>query len=163
MILFGSAIRWASRKEFAKVSFTSSEGTDKKIIPYKDLGSTNGAGVIGGAIINTKLDLTHPLCYGYNQSNLPVFKRGTMFVEPSENPFATPIRYTSNPLLSGWINYQNKKVIGDKAGARVTSMGRGRVISLVDNTNFRAFWYGTNKIFANAIFFGHTIERGATD
>jgi len=23
-----------------------------------------------------------------------------------------------------------------------------------DNTNFRAFWYGTNKLLMNAIFFG---------
>jgi len=163
LILFGSAIRWASSKGLAKVSFMSAPKIERKDIPYKDLSATNGAGVIGGAIINAKLDLTHPLCYGYNDINLPMFKRGTMFMEPSENPFATPIRYTNNPLLSGWINYQNKKVIGNKASARVTSMGRGRVISLVDNTNFRAFWFGTNKVFANAIFFGHTIERGATD
>jgi len=147
----------------AKVDFQAASGTKKKEIAYKDLRATNGAGVIGGAIIKTRLDLSHPLCYGYNDSVLPFFKRGTLFMKASENPFATPIRYMNQPLMSGWINYQNKKVIGNKAGARVTSIGRGRVISLVDNTNFRAFWYGTNKIFANAIFFGHTIDRGATD
>jgi len=37
------------------------------------------------------------------------------------------------------------------------------VISLSDNPNFRAFWYGTNKLFLNAIFFGHTIDSGATE
>jgi hypothetical protein len=26
---------------------------------------------------------------------------------------------------------------------------------------FRAFWYGTNKMLMNAIFFGHTINSGA--
>ena len=28
------------------------------------------------------------------------------------------------------------------------------IIGFSDNPNFRAFWYGTNKLFANAIFFG---------
>ena len=39
----------------------------------------------------------------------------------------------------------------------------GRVICMSDNPNFRAFWYGTNKLFANAIFFGNTISRGAME
>ena len=33
-------------------------------------------------------------------------------------------------------------------------MGKGLVILFTDNTNFRAFWYGTNKLLMNAIFFG---------
>ena len=33
-------------------------------------------------------------------------------------------------------------------------MGSGRVMVFTDNTNFRAFWYGTNKLLMNAIFFG---------
>ena len=30
--------------------------------------------------------------------------------------------------------------------------GKGRIIIMTDNTNFRAFWYGTNRILTNAIF-----------
>ncbi|MBT8219415.1 MAG: zinc carboxypeptidase [Bacteroidia bacterium] len=163
LILFSTAIRWAKSKGLAKVEFKTAESPKGGEAAYKNLSATNGASVIGGAIFQTKLDLTHPLCYGYNDAYLPVFRRGTMFVEPSENPFATPVRYTDKPLLSGWINYKNKAVIGNTAGARVSRLGSGRVISLVDNTNFRAFWYGTNKLFANAIFFGHTISSGAAD
>ena len=37
-------------------------------------------------------------------------------------------------------------------------MGRaGRVVSMTDNPNFRAFWWGTNKLFLNALFFGNQI------
>jgi len=39
----------------------------------------------------------------------------------------------------------------------VQRMGSGRVIAFTDNTNFRAFWYGTNKLLANALFFGHSM------
>jgi hypothetical protein len=35
----------------------------------------------------------------------------------------------------------------------VQRLGSGRVIAFTDNTNFRAFWYGTNKLFMNAIYF----------
>jgi len=28
------------------------------------------------------------------------------------------------------------------------------VLYFTDNTNFRAFWYGTNKLMMNAVFFG---------
>jgi hypothetical protein len=42
-------------------------------------------------------------------------------------------------------------------------MGRGKVINMADNTNFRAFWYGTNKLFANAIFFGNIISGGTVE
>jgi len=40
-------------------------------------------------------------------------------------------------------------------------MGNGRIVSLVDNPNFRAFWYGTNKLMMNAIFFGRIVNSGA--
>jgi hypothetical protein len=32
--------------------------------------------------------------------------------------------------------------------------GRGHVVLFADNPNFRAFWYGTNGLFLNAVFFG---------
>jgi len=65
--------------------------------------------------------------------------------------------------MAGYISKQNLKAVGGSAAAVVTRLGRGRVISLSDNPNFRAFWYGTNKLFLNAIFFGHIIESGATE
>ena len=47
------------------------------------------------------------------------------------------------------------------ASAVVSGLGRGRVICFADNPNFRGYWWGTNKLMANGIFFGHTIA-GAT-
>ena len=32
---------------------------------------------------------------------------------------------------------------------------KGNINVFSDNTNFRAFWYGTNKLLMNAIFFGN--------
>ena len=44
------------------------------------------------------------------------------------------------------------------AAAVATRVGRGVVIRLADNPNFRGVWYGTNKLFLNALFFGPVID-----
>ena len=80
------------------------------------------------------------------------------FAQKSNSPYATPVRYTSEPLLSGYIHPEHLEVAKNAAGVLVNSYGRGKIISFMDNPNFRAFWYGTNKLFMNAIFFGHTIS-----
>jgi hypothetical protein len=52
----------------------------------------------------------------------------------------------------------HKDLIKNSAVINVDQLGKGRIISIVDNLNFRAFWYGTSKIFMNAIFFGEVIR-----
>ncbi|MFK8009725.1 MAG: M14 family metallopeptidase [Saprospiraceae bacterium] len=162
LIPFKRAIRWAKSKGISKVTFKKSsdnKSKDKKRRPYEKQGADAGAEVIGGAIFQTELDLTHPLGFGYHNSSLPIFRRGTLFMEPAKNPYATPLVYTSSPLLSGYISKKNLKTLSNSASIVVSGMGQGKVINMADNTNFRAFWYGTNKLFANAIFFGNIIGR----
>jgi hypothetical protein len=43
----------------------------------------------------------------------------------------------------------------------VNSIGNGRVISIADNPNFRAFWLGGTKLMMNAIFFGRIVDAAA--
>ena len=56
--------------------------------------------------------------------------------------------------MSGYIDDANLEALKNTAAVRIGRKGRGRVIYFTDNTNFRAFWYGTNKLLMNAIFFG---------
>ena len=166
LIAFKRAISWAKSKGISHADLKKEEKDKKEETihrPYEKLSPDNGAKVIGGAIFETTLDLTHPLGYGYHNSRLPIFRRGTLFLELSRNPYATPLKYTSNPLMSGYISKENEKLLSNSASIVVSGMGRGKVINMADNTNFRAFWYGTNKLFANAIFFGHIISGGAAE
>lgn len=64
--------------------------------------------------------------------------------------------YTSSPLLSGYCTREN---IDRIKGSPFASVHGNRVISIYDNTNFRAIWYGTNKIFMNAVFLGRLWEE----
>lgn len=158
------ANNWAKRNNLANIEFlngeTSSKDKDKEVKPrpYADMDKARGAQYIGGSIFHTKLDLTHPLGYGYNDDDLTVFRNSTLFMEKVENPYATPLYYTEEPLASGYISDKNLEKLAGTAAIVVSDVGRGRVISMVDNPNFRAFWYGTNKLFMNAIFFGQTID-----
>lgn len=157
------AIRWAKDKNLGYVAIKERPERNYTKRPYGKLSPDSGADVIGGAIFEARIDLTHPLAFGYTRERLPVFRNHTLFLETGKNPYATPLVYTENPLLSGYISDRNEEALSNTAAALVTGTGRGKVICLADNPNFRAFWYGTNKLFANAIFFGHTISNGARE
>jgi hypothetical protein len=163
LIVYRGAIGWANRNKLANVKFVSSKSNNKTRRPYNKLSPDRGAMVIGGAIFETEADLTNPLLYGYHRENIPVFHRGTSFLEPTKNSYATPLLYTNKAILNGYISDDNLKKVKNSAAIIVNQVGRGRTICLSDNTNFRAFWYGTNKILMNAVFFGHTISSGAAE
>ncbi len=113
---------------------------------------------VSGVILNATIDATHPLNYGINGSNLPVFKDNNLFVERPEDSYSAPLIIEENPRLSGYLSSANKKMIENTAWCMVHRKGRGQVISFVDNPNFRAYWYGTSKIFLNALFYGRFIR-----
>lgn len=81
-------------------------------------------------------------------------KTGTAAVKKVGDIYANPAVYTSDPLLSGYCTRENTERL---KGSSFVSVHRGRIISIYDNTNFRAIWYGTNKIFLNAVFFGQLL------
>jgi hypothetical protein len=159
------ALRWLAQNGLAKLSFKSGDptGVQSDRRPYNMRSRDGGGRVVGGSIFETRVDLTHPLAYGMRRDHLPVFRSGTTLLEPSENPYATPFMYTDQPLLSGYINKGNLENLRNTAAVIVSGRGRGKVICLQDNPNFRAFWYGTNRLFANAVFFGQAISGGATE
>jgi len=112
-----------------------------------------GAQRIGGAIFNTKIDRSHPVNYGLTGENMPIFRNSTIFIEKDPESYNNPILYTDEPLLSGYISEENLQILKSTPPVKIQNYGVGKVIYLTDNTNFRAFWYGTNKILMNAIFF----------
>lgn len=157
------AITWLASRGLAKVEFKTKDAPKEGRRPYDRLEDDGGSEVIGGAIFETEIDLTHPIFYGFNHSRLPVFQSGTVFMKPTKNNYATPSVFTESPLMSGYIKASNAALIKNAASVVVSGNGSGKVICLGNNPNFRAFWYGTNKIFANAIFFGNTIESGGVE
>ncbi len=153
LIGYRSAAEWFNKSEMMKLKFRKDTLVAKNI-PFDKKGDFLGAQVTGGAIFQTKLDRSHPINYGYKNTNLAMFRNSNIYIEADKNSYNNPIQYTSNPLLSGYISEENQELIKNTVPFKVKRMGKGRVIVFTDNTNFRAFWYGTNKLLMNAIFFG---------
>ncbi len=158
IIAWKRALNWLKDNQLADIEFIKPETDSTKMIAYSDMDKVKGAQRIGGAIFNTNADLTHPLFYGFNNSNIPVFKNNTLILKASKNLYANPMRYTDKPLLSGYISKQNEGLLKGTPAIYVEGYGAGRVIAFTDNHNFRAFWYGTNRLIINSIFFGSVIR-----
>jgi hypothetical protein len=165
IIGIGSSIKWLKDNNLANIKFKFNAKKEKSTErrPYENAENDLGANIIGGAIFEAELDLTHPLGYGFTNKNLPVFRNDTLLMEVSSNVYATPLQYKSSPLIAGYIAKKNLENLKNSAAIIVCGHGAGRVICMSDNPNFRAFWYGTNKLFANALFFGNTISSNALE
>jgi hypothetical protein len=125
--------------------------------PYADAQDNRGKEQIGGVILNAQVDLTHPLGFGYEDHTVPVYKNNTVWIEPSKNEYSSVVRYTDNPLIDGFITDKNSEKVNSTVSLLVSKIGNGRAIMFADNPNFRGSWYGTNRLFLNAILLGDKI------
>jgi hypothetical protein len=157
-----NAVTWFNTTGLSK--FDIRKDDDKKDIParaYADIEEFTGAQETSGAIFEARVDLTHPLLYGYYSARMPVFKSNNVFMEKNKNPYGNPLTVTANPLLSGYISKQNYEKLKNTSGIGVNAVGQGRVIAFTENLCFRAFWFGTNKMLTNAVFYGSLINSAA--
>jgi hypothetical protein len=155
LIAYKGATVWASQNELGSSKFIKPVEPDtSKYLKYAERRKERSLNYISGAIFNAKLDITHPLCYGYSNENLAVFKSGTTVAEPLGRKYVEPVTFTSTPYLSGWVSEENIKRLTNAPIVSVQSIGRGTLISYHDNMTFRGIWLGTNKLFSNSVFFG---------
>jgi hypothetical protein len=163
LILTEEAVTWAAQNGISNVAVKKVKSTldSTKLIAYSEREQLEGARELSGAIFNADVDLTHPLAYGYTTPKISLFKANNVFIEKSKNPFGTPFYYRDNPLLSGWISRENAEAVRHSAAVVVNTVGTGRIISIADNPNFRAFWLGGTKLFMNAIFFGRIVDAAS--
>ncbi len=160
LILQRTAVSWAIRNKLVDeqlVKEKENNGEEKRM-DYVTAQDYLGAKEIGGSIYLADLDITHPLGFGYSRRALPVYRNHEVFIEPGKSAFSNVIKYSGNPLLSGYINAENLNKIKNSVSLQVSGVGRGRAILFVDDTTFRGYWYGTNKLFFNALFFGSHIS-----
>lgn len=156
-----SATQWAIKNGLAKEVIIEPEGAkanEGKRLPYVQAREISGARAIGGTIFEAELDLSHPLAFGYSQQKIPVYRNSNIIVKPSKNPYSTVAQYTDDPLISGFVSKPNLDLLKSSASLLVSPAGRGRMIMFVDNPNFRGSWFGTNKLFLNAIYFGNLVR-----
>ena len=161
LITIAGASSWAIRNKLVSEKLVKNEPAEKqgKRLSYGDAGPLAGKERIGGSILRGDLDLTHPLGFGYTRSEIALYKNNQVFLQPSKNPYSTVIKYNDDVHIDGFLSARNRNQnLKNAASLLVSSVGGGRVVLFADNPNFRGAWYGTNRLFLNALFLGNHIN-----
>jgi hypothetical protein len=137
---------------------STTEPTEIKPTAYGDFADDRAQFVIGGAIVSSLLDLTHPLGFGYQRSELPLLRRGMTLLTPSANAYSSPVRYTNSPPLAGFIGDEQLELMKGQPAVIAERQGKGLVIRFANNPIFRGFWRGTERMYINALYFGQVID-----
>jgi hypothetical protein len=154
IIAYESGNSWLAKNKLAEIEINPAAESNVKEGKYMNRKGDAQVQQIPGSIFETILDLSHPLCYGYINERLPVFKSTAGSASKDKGVYNNPVVYSSDPLLSGYCSKEN---IAKIKGTVFAGVHGSRIISIYDNTNFRAITYGTNKIFMNAVFFGQIL------
>ena len=132
----------------------------KTRINYEDYQASVGAKQTGGAVFETELDITSPIGFGFTDKKLAIYRNNNTVLERSIGASNSVLVYTQNPRITGYVHPESLKLISNSAAINIAYEGSGRVILFSDNPNFRGTWFGTNKLFLNALFFGSNISQG---
>ena len=127
--------------------------------PYGAARDDRGREQIGGSVLRMQLDNTHPLGFGYAQEELSVMRRGTQALRAVDNPYVQPGTYADDPLVAGYLSQRNRERLAGGPALVATRHGAGLVVRMADDYLFRGYWQGTEKLFANALFFGSLVQR----
>lgn len=153
LIGYRNSLRWFNSKSLITLNFKTAEKLVAESVSFENKSKFTGAQVTGGTIFETTLDRSHPINFGYKNDKLSLFRNTNVYLEADEQSYNNPIQYTQNPLLSGYVSKQNLELIKGTVPFKYQKKRKGEVIVFTDNTNFRAFWFGTNKLLMNAIYF----------
>ena len=141
----GFAIKAKESEKDSTLNDTSSMQT------YADSEREGMKNAITGAIFKTKVDNTHPLAFGYDESYFSL-KLGDSAYQYLENGTVVRLEKADTLPVSGFAGSEAKKEIADTLIFGVEKHGDGQAIYMVDNPLFRGFWENGKLFFANALF-----------
>lgn len=181
LVTMGRAAQWAGKKEIAALEFggrdsdgargvgasrapaaaqpvaTTNDGEGRRF-PYGSASDREAQKLVAGALFAASIDPTHPLGYGFSSERITFCRTNTLILKAAKSPYETPAVYTEQPLKAGFASEANQKQIANSAAIVALPTGRGAVVAMPDDPNFRGFWYGGNRVFFNAIFYGSAIR-----
>lgn len=108
---------------------------------------------IGGAIVELSLDPSHPVSFGISNARLPILKNKAIGLTTSSSPFTVAAKYADDPLISGYLANEYQRSFSNSPAIVLETRGKGAIVALTDNLMFRNIWLGSEKIYANALYF----------
>ncbi|OSY88599.1 zinc carboxypeptidase [Tenacibaculum holothuriorum] len=154
-VVIGNALRsFADKKQFALKTKKGDTTKVKKanLTPYAQLERESTNNLITGAIFKSKVDATHPLAFGYDDTyfSLKLGNTSYNYLKKGGN-----VAYFTKDAknISGFAGKKALKNIPKSLLFGEEQIGRGSIIYMVDNPLFRSFWENGKLFFANAVFF----------
>ena len=135
----------------------ASEDKDKernlteRLKPYKDRQRSGLSQNAYGSIVKVKMDNSHPLAFGYDDSYFSLKLRNRRYAYLPKGWNVGTIQ-DSTAIVSGFVGYKAQENFRESMVFGVEEIGRGEVVYLSNNPLFRAFWYNGKMLFGNAIF-----------
>ncbi|HKL53405.1 MAG TPA: M14 family zinc carboxypeptidase [Wenzhouxiangellaceae bacterium] len=167
LVALGGSAEWAEsldldwsfdEKPEGETTGDEADAGNVESAPYADYKTDFARTLIGGSALAMTLDVTHPLGYGYADQQVTVFRQGSHLLRTTTNRYATPGRYADEPLVAGYLSGPVSEKLAGTAALAADRHGRGVVVRIADDYLFRGYWVGTERLFANALFFGQLVD-----
>lgn len=123
-----------------------------KALPYAEREEYFGKKRIPGSAFRAHLDTSHPLAFGLPEEVYSL-KLGNQALEPDAS-WQTVGRYHEPPyelMTAGYASIPNLELLTGGAFAGVLPVGDGKLVYLLDNTQYRMFWRGPSRMMQNAV------------
>ena len=159
LIASGKAYSWVNKSGILPISVkdASFKEDSTRYRAYSEKKEAAAGNSISGVILSCSLDSSHPLAWGLEQPEIAVLKKGNLIFEKDSDPYVSPLHYTEKPLLSGFLSEKNESLLRNTPSVFAKKYKSGAVFVFADDLNFRSYYFGTSKLFMNAVFFGECL------
>ena len=110
-----------------------------------------------GAILQSDVDITHPLGAGLTARTLPLYRSGTLTLPLGASAFATVAAWTDALPIAGRLAEAQSDVLLPGTPAMLAERrGAGSVVLFSDNPDHRGYWHGSHRLIFNVLYFGRS-------
>ena len=111
---------------------------------------------ISGVVLGAELVGESPILWGYDRKELDLFKaRATTWKMPADAQVI--LRFADEPYRSGYLTQHNLERFAGSPAAATVRLGKGSVVYFLEEVNYRSYWFCTNHLLTNAIYFGNLL------
>lgn len=139
-----------SLKEKSEEEVEENSDPNDQLQTYRRRQRVQAPGSNPGSIFRVTLDNTHPLAFGYADKyfSLKLGSDAYSYLKDGWNVGVTK----EDAHRSGFAGYKVLEELENTLTFGVQTLGSGRVVYMIDNPLFRAFWYNGKLLFGNAVF-----------
>jgi len=127
------------------------DSTTFNLTPYENLERKSVQNLITGAIFKSKVDISHPLAFGYKSDYFSLKLSGDSYLYLQDG-FNVAYFDKDSKNISGYAGSEAVKNIPESLLFGEEQKGKGSIVYLVDNLLLRSFWNNGKLFLANAVF-----------